>query len=470
MFPSIVVAMMTIIFVGAAESAEVVTIDAFLDTLQRNHPLFAKERLTPDIEREAQKSLLGAQDWNLSAGLIVMRENPAISIGGPERTDVASLSAGIERAFWKTGGRFAASISTGAGKMRIDPFYGVPESFYQHEVAVSYTHPLLRNRGGVLDRLSYDLKSFDIDVADIEARENEEVFLAEVSGRFIAWALLSEQERIVGERLRLSLDELERTKRKREANLVDQVDVIRAEDAVILARESLVLVSSQRKALQAELALLCQWDGLKSMEPAFDLYAMAELPPLESALLSLEEESRLIQAIGARMEQLNAVLEGYHHTLLPDLYLTLEANTKNFDDDVGASLELDRYDVLIGLALSYPLQKREANALVEKTTLEIRQLGHAKEEIVLDLGSALANLHVQISGMDSVLALNQEQIASAEKKTEEELNLYNQGRGSLTFVLQSRDSEQAARLLSAQNAATYQTLLIQYQALLDKLR
>jgi outer membrane protein TolC len=470
MFPSIVVAMMTIVFVGAAESVEVVTIDAFLDTLQRNHPLFARGRLAPDIEREAQKSLLGAQDWNINAGIAVMRENPTISFGGAERTDIASLSAGIERAFWRTGGRFAASISTGAGKMRIDLFYGFPESFYQHEIAVSYAHPLLRNRGGVLDRLSYDLKSFDIDVAEIEARENEEAFLAEASGKFIAWALLVEQERIVGQRLSLSLDELERTKRKREANLVDQVDVIRAEDAVILARESLVLVSSQRKALQAELALFCQWYDLKSMEPAFDLYATADLPPLESVLLGLEEESRLIRAVGTRMEQLDVVIEGYRHTLLPDLYLTMEANTKNFDDDLGASLELDKYDVLIGLALSCPLEKREANALVEKTALEARQLNHARDEILLDLGSALANLHVQISELDSVLALNQEQIASAQKKTEEELNLYNQGRGSLTFVLQSRDSEQAARLLYAQNAATYQTLLVQYQALLDKLR
>jgi len=183
----------------------------------------------------------------------------------------------------------------------------------------------------------------------------------------------------------------------------------------------------------------------------------------------LSGASRLLQSIRVRKEQLHVVLDAYEHTRLPDLYLTVEANTKNFDDDFGTSLEMDKYDLLLGLAFNVPLEKREANGLVEKTRLELKQLEYAEREIILDINSSLTNLHVQISELDSVLVLNREQIASAQKRTEEELKLYNQGRGSLTFVLQSRDSEQAARLLYAQNAASLQTLLIQYKSLLDEI-
>ena len=454
---------------GTSVSVEIVTMDSFLDTLRSNHPVFTKEDLSVEIEKKAKESLLGAEDWMLSAGLTVFRENPEIAIGGPERTDAFSLSAGVNRAFWRTGGRFSASISTGVGKMKLALFDDFPESFHQHRVAVSYTHPLLKNRGGILDRLSYDLKEFDIDVAAIRSRENKEIFLTSVAGDFITLVFLLEQEHIIGERLSLSLDELDRTKRKREANLVDQVDVIRAEDAVTIARETLVLVKSRRKAVQAQLAILAQWDDMNELNPSFDLYEQPMLPPLDAELERLSGASRLLQSIQVRKEQLHVVLDAYEHTRLPDLYLTVEANTKNFDDDFGTSLEMDKYDLLLGLAFTVPLEKREANGLVEKTRLELKQLEYAEREIILDINSSLTNLHVQISELDSVLVLNREQIASAQKRTEEELKLYNQGRGSLTFVLQSRDSEQAARLLYAQNAASLQTLLIQYKSLLDEI-
>jgi outer membrane protein TolC len=68
-----------------------------------------------------------------------------------------------------------------------------------------------------------------------------------------------------------------------------------------------------------------------------------------------------------------------------------------------------------------------------------------------------------------VLKLNQEQIESARQKTEEELKLYNQGRGDLTFVIQSRDNEENAKLTYAQNSIFYHKLILQYHALLDEL-
>ena len=78
-------------------------------------------------------------------------------------------------------------------------------------------------------------------------------------------------------------------------------------------------------------------------------------------------------------------------------------------------------------------------------------------------------MYIQIKDLQQVLTLNQEQIESAKAKTVEELKLYNQGRGELTFVIQSQDSEQNARLNYAQNALTYHQLIVQYHALLDEL-
>jgi hypothetical protein len=51
----------------------------------------------------------------------------------------------------------------------------------------------------------------------------------------------------------------------------------------------------------------------------------------------------------------------------------------------------------------------------------------------------------------------------------EEIKLYNQGRSSLPFVIQSRDNEENARLTYAVNARTYQSLVLSYRALVDEL-
>ena len=60
-------------------------------------------------------------------------------------------------------------------------------------------------------------------------------------------------------------------------------------------------------------------------------------------------------------------------------------------------------------------------------------------------------------------------IATAKDKTDAEKRLYDQGRGDLTFVIQSRDGEAIARLDRADKASLYQQLFMQYQALMDEL-
>jgi outer membrane protein TolC len=153
----------------------------------------------------------------------------------------------------------------------------------------------------------------------------------------------------------------------------------------------------------------------------------------------------------------------------PDLWFVAEVNTKNSDQSIGESFVMDKPDAVVSLQFSLPLGNRTARSQVSKTDLEIAQLEQQVDEIALSVESAATNLYIQITEMENVLTLNQEQIESARQKTEEELNLYNQGRGELTFVIQSRDNEENAKLTYALNALTYHKLLIEYRSLLDQL-
>ena len=81
----------------------------------------------------------------------------------------------------------------------------------------------------------------------------------------------------------------------------------------------------------------------------------------------------------------------------------------------------------------------------------------------------MRSLLIQARELERVLELNRRQIESAREKTEAERELYGQGRGELTFVLQSRNSEQAASLQYAENATRYHQLLLTYRELTDGL-
>ena len=232
----------------------VLTMGAFLDRLTTSHPLFKREDLASEIYKVEMDAIAGVQDWNFLSSLGMTSEEPAINFSGPDRTDATSLSAGIEKVMWGTGARLSASLTSAKIGLKLPAAFAgaFPEDLFQSEAGLTYSIPLVKNRGGFLDRLQYELKLYDVDVSEVSALENKENFIALASEKFLDWVFITEQHRIIKDRLALNEGELERIKRKRTSNLVDEVDVIRAQDAVLIAKQSQVLVESRWKALQAE--------------------------------------------------------------------------------------------------------------------------------------------------------------------------------------------------------------------------
>ena len=456
--------------IQAQESSQALTLNEYLNQLKETHPFFVKENLKPEIEREELSVLRGAEDWKVISSVGFSTQEPAINFAGPDRTDALSFTGGFERTFWATGGRLSASFSSTSLSFKFpSDFPAFPTDWYQSQFDLTYFHPILRNRSGFLDRLQHDLKQFDVDISEVTKLENEENFLLSASTKYLNWVFLSEQLKIIDERLALSESEMERTKRKRASNLVEKVDVLRAEDAVRIAKQNKMLTESQMNGLKAELAVQTQMPEINYTIPEFDLYATQTLDPLESETAELEKESRLVKTLQMRINQISLARSGFEETAKPDLGIVAQVSTKSFEEDFGGSLSTDKTDALLGLQFSLPLGNRTANSGINKTRLQISQIENELKDLLLLLTSSLSSLHIQMEKMKEVLELNQEQISSAQEKTKEELKLYNQGRGDLTFVIQSRDNEQNAKLLYAINALTYQNLLIQYRALMDDL-
>jgi outer membrane protein TolC len=343
-----------------------------------------------------------------------------------------------------------------------------PGKLFTNKVYLMYSQPLLQNFAGKLDRLSYELSEYTIGFTELQALENQELFLLDLGNRFLDWTLLSEQWRIANDRLELAQAQLQRTKRMHAANLVEKVDVLRTEDAVRIAEQTIVLIESQWKAKQAELAVLAQSPSIYTVTPEFNLYSVETMPELDEAVIQIREKSRILKALDTQHDQLLHLRDAYHDVKRPQLYLNVGAGLQRADEEFESSIALDQPDILVSLTFRYPLGNRTAKADVAKTDLEIRQLEKVIEDVGLDLEAGVRNILISINEMEKVLVLNQEQIESAGARTREEQRLYNQGRSDLAFVIQSQDNEAIAELTYAENAATYHTLVLQYRALMDE--
>jgi outer membrane protein TolC len=467
-----------VLLVSRAASGQTITLDGFLDEVRDDHPFFTKQQLNTEIAVKERDSYLGARDWTLTSSPYYVYQEPLASNPfTPSRLHALGVGAGAERAFWSTGGRFSVSWTTGFTDQELEDIVipdvveipaGPPE-YYENKFYVMYTQPLLQNFKGKLDRLAYDLAEYAIDISEIQALESNEEFLLDAGTRFLEWVFLTEQLRIAEERLALAEEQLEQAIRKREANLVDEVDVLRAEDAVRMTRQNIMFIELQWKSKRAELAVLAQSEELYEVTPEFDIYRLVELPSIDEAVAEMKQDSRLLELLEVQSVQLAQSREGIFESGRAQLNLNVGAGLMGGDDDFGGSLTLDSPDLLVSLDLRYPLSRTTMEADLAKTDLQLRLLEKEIENVSLDLEAAIRNLLIQIDEMEGVLLINQEHIESARAKTEEELRMYNQGRSMLTFVIQSRDDEQQAKLTYAQNAASYHQLVLTYRAVMDEL-
>ncbi len=460
---------------------QVVSLDEYLDRVKAVHPFFKARQMQPAIEQKQSDRFLGYQDWRLGAdGRLNHLEPLQTGPFDPERVDMFALGAGVERLFWGNGSRLSVDWNSSVTDQKL-PGFSIPgpggsidipigpSTFYRNVLSATWSLPLWQNRGGALDRLEYDLSLFDVKTSEVVALENQEDFLLEVGQKFIEWVLAWEQIRIARDRLEFAVEELERSQRKRAAFLVDEVDVLRSADAVHGTRSALYLIESQWKAAQAGLATLAADETIYRSAPDYDIYDLPDHGEVQDFVDYILGHSRLVRTLEIQHEQLVHLEQGYGETEKPELALNLGAALMGGDDSYGGSWEMTNPDIGAGLVFSYPLGTRTATADVERTRLQVRQLELSIQDTRVSLDTAARSILVRMNELKDVINSNIAQIQSNRARTEEELKLYNQGRGDLTFVIQSRDRVALSELEYAGNAATYHALLLQLHALADDL-
>ena len=381
----------------------------------------------------------------------------------------------MDRAVWRTGGRFGGSwryslterdiddITLGASPNGIDTG---PTEIHEQRLFLNYTHPLLRNRGGIQDTLPLRLQTQQVEITTLRSEETAERFFLDATLRFIDWALQDELLRIAKERLDLATEQRTHQEKKQKLNLVEQLDVLRATASETTSHTTLTLAENAWQTSQSDIAELTDNPAVLKLRPKHDLYTFDNIPLLNKA--DIEKSSRLIRSHQLRLNQLQAEEDASENEIRPFLDLTLQGGLRSGEESFSDASDLELPEAAIHLTYRHMLGSRAAKENQQRLRLETQKEKKRSEETRRNLFATCYTLHARLTGLKKVLTLNKKQIDILSQQAAEERRLQEQGRNDLIFVIQAEDQLRNTQLIYAQNAAQFQKLLFQLKAELDQ--
>jgi outer membrane protein TolC len=254
----------------------------------------------------------------------------------------------------------------------------------------------------------------------------------------------------------------------RRSNLVDAVDLIRADDAVLATGQGVAAMRATRRAAAEELARLSGVDRLAHDTPGFDLYAVPPTPSPDEGGEAIKQ-GRQVTRLDTRIVQAGRGVEGAETVVDPRLDLILAGTSEGAGEAADDGFSSTAADYTAALRFTWQLGSRSAKAAHQKAIMERNRLVALRDETIRSLDGAVRGIAVRLAGLEEVRAVDQNRIAAAEKRATAELERYRQGRSDYTYVIAAQDLVQQARLQYAADALLSQSLAYRYAALTDRL-
>lgn len=480
--PLAVAGLLTLSPSASAQEGKGITLDELLSTVAESHPLFIRERAAVAMAAAAEEEAAGGEEWTATVeGYTTRDESPRSQPLYPDRVDRQGVHASLTRPVWATGGALSLAYQYARTDQQVagatipmspgqPPFVmpGDTAIYYQGGATLTYVQPLWQDRGGKASRLAADMARFDTDATRVESAERQEDLLAELVDRYLTWVYLHEGERIAVARHDLARRDRDRVRQMRRSNLVDAVDLIRADDAVLATGQGVAAMRATRRAAAEELARLSGVDRLAHDTPGFDLYAVPPTPSPDEGGEAIKQ-GRQVTRLDTRIVQAGRGVEGAETVVDPRLDLILAGTSEGAGEAADDGFSSTAADYTAALRFTWQLGSRSAKAAHQKAIMERNRLVALRDETIRSLDGAVRGIAVRLAGLEEVRAVDQNRIAAAEKRATAELERYRQGRSDYTYVIAAQDLVQQARLQYAADALLSQSLAYRYAALTDRL-
>jgi outer membrane protein TolC len=453
----------------------------FVQSLKNNHPFFNQQALSSQIKQVEMQATRANEEWIIDLNgnykdedqSDVFRVSSKIDSSGVESiiSEIISppyfdqlketeIKFSVKKKLVDTGSSIIIEHSWVDANRNKDVLDTTSNSF-----TIGYIYPLLRNKGGINDRLLGDIAQISIDKDSLERSEQEEFFILEKSKLFIDLILYQEQQSIHERRLSLAKQELTLVQEKFAASVVDKVDVLLQEDAYQKANQQLLQAQQDLTVLRHEIAITLGVD-FDQVTTTTDLYRLYKLD-VQHNKKQLLAKARVLKITDLELKILKRQLASFKNESQAQLDLNLGLGRTGLNTNYSNALSDQSTSWNIGLGLSYPLGGIKSSSNITKAQIKIQRLMQYKQEQSLDLSIAITTLREKIILLSELLKSNQKQIMIAKDRTTEEKSQYANGNGKASFVISAQNNEQNAQLGYAQVATNYQKAVLEYKATLD---
>jgi len=449
-----------VIFLLVSLNTNAITLNEFSKRLIDSHPYFIQLSLSEETSLLDQKASLTYSDWNIKAGA-------SETFTGGEDT-----SSRLYKDLYSTRYEVSASRKVENSGASVNLKHSLTrndkDSSASHANILSfdYVRPLLQNKNGLNDRLAIDLASLDLIAKKVNTNEQAEIFLAAKLTKFIDLALKQEIVKNHKISLDLSKQQLDLDEEKFKSSLIEKSALIQQKDFFVKAKQQLLQSTKELIITRIELANLI---GLKESEMIadFDLFEVHSLSKIDPN--SFVKDSRLIQKFDFDKARLQRQLITFQDKTMPSANLNLGLSSMGENDKYFGSFGNRDYSWNIGVDISYPLGSRKELIDVERIEISIDNVDAKKKEAEITNIQQINYLLAQVDLLSELVILYLEQGSLAEEMVIEEKIKFAEARGQKSLIIIAERNANLANLTYLQAAGTYQKIVIDYKAAIDKL-
>ncbi|MBD97813.1 hypothetical protein CL648_03315 [bacterium] len=442
-------------------------VDATSPYLQRSHYLMAQYDAKAESARRKQA-------WLLSGDAHWTRESPSPAnrlFESPSPRTQTGISTQLSKPIWATGGQVSVTHSLHKFEQKSSPLSLLgsqqsmqPNPLYRRSFGLSYRHPLMQNTTGTQSKLDYELAKSTIKYHRILRAETDESFRLNQYNNYLIWAHYYAKALIINDRLMLATALYADNQAKYSNNLIEGLELLQSKHYLNQQKMGNSQAKLMLKSHQSQLASALNYPAILTSTPNLNLY---KIPNLNTAPMT--HSWRVIETLVAQKNTNQLLQNALSDQQKPKLDIVINAD---WHDRLNAQNRVSDYGLMdkqVMLEFSTPLGRQsiraeldalshEAHGIQQTINHELNQQIAHKNQLESDYQRLRMHYNLQTTAVD----LHRQMV-------NEEQRLYEQGRRSLTFVLQSQDAEHVAKLAVLETAVHLHRIVAEHNALLDRL-
>lgn len=445
--------LMTLLLLSRTSFARELDLDSFVQSITEHNPGVQRILSETAIAAGELQASRGVDDATLSSSLSLAHTEPN-RLSGTEAAKSNDTRADIsyDRLFSASGTRM--SLAYGNQYTDRSPALSLlGNQYYQPSFTVRLTQPLLKNVGGIQDRLNIKFNQFNTKLARLSSQENLESYITQLAVLYIDWYLASRELEISKEVYQQVIEQEKLTRTKVKRQVIEPYELLRIQET----RED--YYSRWQQAKGRFIGLTYQIEHQMNLNNKMGTDELTPRNPKEARLLTAEQAvtrdanylgttSRLKNILDALKAQQVLLLDARSNARKSDLNLMFDYTRHGVDDEFTDShtASLDRNDYALILEYKYPLGNRKASGEYQAQLASKRRIEADAKQRLIDAKANLANLQVQETQLAITLESTDRKIELATQKLREEERLFKIGNLDLFELLRDQTTQLENRL------------------------